>query len=282
MKSIFLPKEIYKSDGLPVCYDVESIPIKTEIHWHSCAEIIHMQRGEALIFSNEKWTALYEGETVFLPPGHLHCCHCTDVNAKRIVIGLEEKLFPYLGKDNGLALSPFSGDGIKNHLTVPKSKSLDSLFSELEGCKCSDEIHEKLNEMIIIQSIYRELLKFWESIGAISEANEKSSTVRQVQKIIESRFTESLEASEVARELNISYSYLAALLHRELNANFGDLLLKARIDASKKLLLTTDMSITDIALESGFTDSSYFIKKFRTYTGTTPRKYRIKNLNIFQ
>ena len=143
------------------------------------------------------------------------------------------------------------------------------------------KMHDRLTAMIIIQSIYCELLKFWENIGSFRETNEKSSIVRQVERIIESRFSESLEANEVAMELNISYSYLSTLLRRELNTNFGDLLLKARIDASKKLLLTTNMSITDIALESGFTDSSYFIKKFRTYTGTTPHKYRINNLNVF-
>ena len=282
MKSIFLPKEINKSDGSPVCYDVQSIPIKTEIHWHSCAEIIHMQKGEALIFSNESWSTLCEGDTVFFPPGHLHCCHCTDEGAKRIVIGLEEKLFPYLGKEHELALSPFNGDCIKNYLSVPQSQSLNLLFSQLEARNGSVVMHDKLTDMIIIQSIYCELLKFWESVGVICEAGEKSSIVRQVQKIIESRFSEPLEANRVARELNISYSYLSTLLHRELKTNFGDLLLKARIDASKKLLLTTDMSITDIALESGFTDSSYFIKKFRTYTGTTPHKYRSDNLNVLK
>ena len=281
MNSIFLPKEINKSDGSPVCYDIQSVPIKTEIHWHSCAEIIHMKKGEALIFLNELWTTLGEGETVFLPPGHLHCCHCTDKNAKRVVIGLEKELIPSLGKEHELALSPFTGDEIKEHLTVPKNEQLNSLFELLENRNSSHKMHDRLTAMIIIQSIYCELLKFWENVGVFRETNKKSSIVRQVERIIESRFSESLEANEVAMELNISYSYLSTLLRRELNTNFGDLLLKARIDASKKLLLTTNMSITDIALESGFTDSSYFIKKFRTYTGTTPHKYRISNLNVF-
>ena len=74
---------------------------------------------------------------------------------------------------------------------------------------------------------------------------------------------------------------MATLLSREVGTSFVELLLSERINAAKKLLLTTDMSITDIALDTGFSDSSYFIKKFRRSTGITPYKYRIENLKKF-
>ena len=44
MKNIFLPKELNKNDATSICVDKQSGEMSTEMHWHSCAEIIHVQR----------------------------------------------------------------------------------------------------------------------------------------------------------------------------------------------------------------------------------------------
>ena len=52
-----------------------------------------------------------------------------------------------------------------------------------------------------------------------------------------------------------------------------DYLNSYRIERSCYQLLTTNLSVTEIAFENGFNDLSYFIKTFRKYKGTTPKKY---------
>ena len=51
-----------------------------------------------------------------------------------------------------------------------------------------------------------------------------------------------------------------------------------RIEKAKPLLLHSDSSVTEIALEVGFNNTSYFIKKFRQATGMSPHKFR-RNLS---
>lgn len=46
-----------------------------------------------------------------------------------------------------------------------------------------------------------------------------------------------------------------------------------RIEQACHQLLTTDFPITEVAFNCGFNDSSYFIKVFKKYKGTTPKKY---------
>ena len=46
-----------------------------------------------------------------------------------------------------------------------------------------------------------------------------------------------------------------------------------RIEQACHQLLTTDFPITEVAFNRGFNDSSYFIKVFKKYKGTTPKKY---------
>lgn len=49
-----------------------------------------------------------------------------------------------------------------------------------------------------------------------------------------------------------------------------------RIERACEQLLSTEMSITDIGLNCGFNEISYFIKTFRKAIGTTPHQYRKK------
>ncbi len=47
-----------------------------------------------------------------------------------------------------------------------------------------------------------------------------------------------------------------------------------RLDMAKKLLKETELSVTEVGLQTGFSSSAYFGKVFREKTGITPAKYR--------
>ena len=49
-----------------------------------------------------------------------------------------------------------------------------------------------------------------------------------------------------------------------------------RLEKAKSLLLHTDNSVTDIATEAGFNNTSYFIKKFQEANQISPHKFRKK------
>ncbi len=53
-------------------------------------------------------------------------------------------------------------------------------------------------------------------------------------------------------------------------------LISYRLERACSLLVHTTQSVTDIALECGFENISYFIRKFREEKGCTPKEYRIR------
>lgn len=83
-------------------------------------------------------------------------------------------------------------------------------------------------------------------------------------------------ASDVANFCGYSYTYFSEIFKNSMHVNFRDYLLRARINEAEKLLLTTDTDITDIALSTGFSTASHFIKQFKTVKGTTPTKFRVQ------
>lgn len=84
------------------------------------------------------------------------------------------------------------------------------------------------------------------------------------------------DLSQMASLLAMSPRTLSRQLSH-LNASYQTLLDKEKIVRSKELLLYTKMSITDIATQLYFSDSSYFSKVFKKHMTMSPKQYRLEN-----
>lgn len=82
--------------------------------------------------------------------------------------------------------------------------------------------------------------------------------------------------ADVASHCGLSYSYFLRIFKEVMNCGFGKYVQKKRLDESQRLLINTKKTITEIAMEVGFSTTSHFIKFFRETTGSTPKQYRNK------
>ncbi len=94
--------------------------------------------------------------------------------------------------------------------------------------------------------------------------------LRYIEKNLSSGFSE----EELAINFHISAPYLSRLFKTHIKMGLKKYILLRRVGYAKKLL-SGGMSVTDTCFERGFNDCSYFIKVFRTYTGTTPYKFQL-------
>ncbi|PTT41406.1 AraC family transcriptional regulator [Chryseobacterium sp. HMWF028] len=97
--------------------------------------------------------------------------------------------------------------------------------------------------------------------------------VGQINEILHESFTESLSLTELSKILNIHPIHLSRDFHKYFHCNLGEYLRKLKLNKSLELL-TLSNSLTDIALECGFSDQSHFIRCFKENIGITPLKYR--------
>ena len=97
----------------------------------------------------------------------------------------------------------------------------------------------------------------------------------RIMEFVESNYcSTNISTKMVADKLGISSSRVFELLKEEYNLTFKQLINKLRIDEAKRLLRETDLRITDIALNLGFNNVSYFNNLFKLSEGKTPSKYR--------
>ncbi|WP_162641902.1 AraC family transcriptional regulator [Streptosporangium sp. 'caverna'] len=98
--------------------------------------------------------------------------------------------------------------------------------------------------------------------------------VAHVLGVLETRYTERLTLSALARRAGLSPSYLAELFTAQLGVSPARHQARLRIRRGRTLLAETDQSITWIAAELGFSSPQHFATAFRSHTGTTPREFR--------
>ena len=93
-------------------------------------------------------------------------------------------------------------------------------------------------------------------------------------KVLEKRHREQISMTELADRVGMSSTHFNRQFAELLGISPTRLLHAMRLDRSRQLLTTTDMTIGQIAVEVGYFDQSHFTRRFRQYCGVTPRAYR--------
>lgn len=117
-----------------------------------------------------------------------------------------------------------------------------------------------------INDILTELL-----LSVFSQENDR---IRFVCDYISKNYNKNLSTNFLAEISYFSRSYLSVVFKRVTGLTLHDYLLNCRINAAKKLLIDTNMSISEIAEAVGASDNSSFIRIFKKREGKTPLQYR--------
>ncbi len=137
-------------------------------------------------------------------------------------------------------------------------------LTELAGIEDDEQLARWLRESVV---------RIFDTVERHVDAT-LPSTVAKALKIIREESAGSLTRAGVARKAGVSPSHLAELLHERTGRTFTGLVREARIERACGLLLTTGLSMAEIAAECGFCDQSYFTHVFQRLKKTTPKQYR--------
>lgn len=95
-------------------------------------------------------------------------------------------------------------------------------------------------------------------------------------KYIEEHLADSFNLADVAAQIPINPSYLSVLFKEQMNVTFSEYVTRARLQKAKELLLTSSLSVNEIAERVGYRTAKYFIKQFKEYAGTSPGQFRTR------
>lgn len=148
-----------------------------------------------------------------------------------------------------------------------------------------DELYEEslkdvpYRETVMKGMLFRLLTDIWElgSIGATTDFSATlSKPVIDALYIMEKDYAADIGLDSVAKETGFSPGYFSRMFKSQMNITFSEQLSRIRLKHVQELLLQTDLSVTDIAMQTGYCTGDYLSTQFKKHFGMTPRQFRIR------
>lgn len=126
----------------------------------------------------------------------------------------------------------------------------------------------------LVQALILTALKLAAEASSGSEDNASYNMGTRIKEYIDAHYLEDLKLPDIAEALHINLYYLSHTFKDLTGSSPMQYIIHRRIDEAQTLLLTTNMTITDIAMQCGYNNSNYFQSVFSNIVGMPPGKYR--------
>lgn len=255
-------------------------------HWHEELEAALIIEGQATVaMGNEKYT-IHAGEGFFINSGILHGCWDLDGSCSkfhsmvfhpRLIGGSLDSIFyqKYIQP-----LIDHSGlKGMIFHPSVPwQAEALQAVERAWQGC-----VREKDGFEFLVRNALSDFVFLLQNhIPAMrtqpgSKVRRDGARMKRMLQLIHDGFTEELSTARIAQQAAISESECLRCFKSTIGITPIQYVRQYRIQRACLLLTTTQEHISDIAVQCGFQDVSYFTKTFREMKGMVPSEYRRMN-----
>lgn len=122
------------------------------------------------------------------------------------------------------------------------------------------EAHDNVND--IYELMKAAVLAFTRAV-AVTRITAYSKPVRLSMEYMESHYKDKISLELLAKQANLSPAYLSKLIKTETGLSLPDHINKIRIEESKRILLTSNAGIGELAALVGYTYSNHFAKMFK-------------------
>lgn len=236
-------------------------------HYHNFYELFYLYSGACRFLLKDSVYQMEKGDFVFITPGELHHALYSDNSClvfwtyfkKEHLISMEtSQSHSFMGSVPALYQEDF-------HLLLNKMLSENSEIDEYSAPFLRCYLAEMLL-MLMRHSVMNE--KEPELLNA------KDAAILLATKYIYKNFQKPLTLEEVSAVASLSPTYFSKKFKQTTGMGFKEYLNFVRLKHAQAALLTTNNTITDIALEYGFNDSNYFKDLFKKVYGKSPRDFR--------
>lgn len=247
-------------------------------HWHNSIEIIYVLKGSLNITIDTDSFTLNEREVEIINSDESHSISAIADN-KVLIFNIDPFFFEKYYKDinNVFFYTNSNDDEDQNGSEYDELKTILSqiLCEYVQKVEDYDEEIEKH----LITLLYHLVNNFHYLTHEKEELKEKTDQLdryHRISKYIYNNYNNNITLKEIAKKEFLSPHYLSHEIKYATGYSFTDLINLTRVEESIKLLLDSDMSISEISDEIGFSHVRYFNKNFKLYYNCTPLQYRKK------
>lgn len=268
------PAEYYYVDHLHPRYQMS-------VHWHNEWELLRVKAGAFQILLDDEQITAQAGDVLLIRGGVLHggipasCAYeCFVFDLYGLFRGTEmvkKHLRPFY-RQQICPKSFFSSE------TEPAVCAIaDELMAIFNDSAAQDTDCHELETAACICKLFARILKdkcYTPASPEVYADHHRIDQMKEVLEYIEKHYNSGLSLEELAGVVGMNPKYFCRVFAALTHQTPMDYVNFFRIEHAAYLLDSTDLSVTAIGTECGFSESSYFTKVFKKYKGTTPKAYR--------
>ena len=257
-----------------------------DYHWHTALEIIMPVENHYDVLLGETAYHLYPGDILFIMPGETHKLSAPP-HGRRFIFLFDSSLFDNLkGWPAVMALIsrsplitkefyPMICEDVSETLTQIRNEYFSMReYSEFTACALMLNLFAKFGYNYI----------YHENLFRSQDQTRQKEHIKKINDLLDyinAHYADSLNLDNTAARVGFSKFHFSRLFKQYTGFTFNEYLNQRRLRAAEALLADRGISITEVALRSGFSSISSFNRLFKEAKHCTPKEYRALNTNPF-
>ncbi len=247
------------------------------VHWHDELEIIYVKSGFLTVnISGENYIGK-PGDAFVVSPGNLHFMGSQTGTvdyftflfplkyiAFRSDDMLDDKLIEPLNSGH-LMISPEIKDTVKE-----QCEQLAGVYAA-EIDKSESKITSQIRKKIILLQFIHELWK--KGFIVENDTTGRNTVEKEMVSYIQQNYMGKILLREFGEQFHLSEKYISRYFKEHFHITLSQYVTYLRLEHAKQMLQETDISVTEVAMQSGYQNISYFIRSFKKTYGVSPLKY---------
>ncbi len=230
-------------------------------HLHEKVELVYMLSGSSMAAVNGREFVIRERDFLIVLPNCVHCYYNDSPGNNPIVAIISADSVPELRAELTQKSAPIP-------VGHDESGEIGRLLES--AAHCGGKYAEEKRRGLLLAALAMML----EKIELTEEKNSFGGSVADILEYCEKNFRNDITAGQMARELHLGKTYISRLFGKKLRMSFRSYINSLRLAEAVKLLEQSDMSMTEIASESGFETIRTFNRCFKNRLGMTPLEYK--------
>jgi AraC family transcriptional regulator, transcriptional activator of pobA len=252
-------------------------------HRHDFFEVLYLSRGSGFHIIDGNKYEIQPPCVFFMSPGQAHKIEfSSDIEGYIFIFTSEFYLINQTNQNRLIEFPFFFSIRQENRPLILESKEdilfLETLFKKgiaeiAKGENYSVELLRSVLDLILTSCAI--LYKTDENLLTKSKGN---VVVKRFLQLVEENFQNNLSVNEYADKLAITPNHLTQTVNQLTGKTSSQIIKSKQVLEIKRLLVHTNLTVTEIANQLNFPDQSYFTKFFKRETGFSPLQYRSKQL----
>lgn len=247
-------------------------------HWHDDIEFLTIQSGQMQYSVNREILTLEQGQGIFVNSRQMHYGFSKEHRECEFICILIHPLLLCASSayEKNFVLPLIQNNEVPFFIFDPSVPWQAEILQQMAGIYAHRE--EKTAPLRILSAFSLIWSLLFENLPTSSQAevhtNTDLSAIRSMTGFIQQNYTSKISLSDIAAAGSVGISKCCKLFSRYFSQSPNLYLNQYRLDKSALLLRETDLSITEIALSTGFSGASYYAETFRKWTGMSPGEFR--------